>query len=102
MKTKGYANLGGRGGQIRCIMGDVQVANTAQNTVYKSRGTTLVFAADATLQQALSFFPTPVAFLTPFDHCFVFHLVVTTQKPQALGNYFCRKYSREFSLEFSS
>ena len=53
-------------------MGDVQVANTAQNTVYKSRGTTLVFAADATLQQALSFFPTPFAFLTPFDNCFVF------------------------------
>ena len=94
-------NLGG-GGQIRCIMGDVQVANTAQNTVYKSTGTTLVFAADATLQQALSFYPTPFAFLTPFDHCFVFHLVVTMQKPQALGKYFCRKYSREFSLEFSS
>ena len=56
MKNKGYAKFGG-GGQIRCIMGDVQVANTAQNTVYKSRGTTLVFAADATLQQALSFLP---------------------------------------------
>ena len=37
------------GGQIRCIIGDVQVANTAQNTVYRSTGTTLVFAADATL-----------------------------------------------------
>ena len=81
------------------------MVNTAQNTVstvYKSTGTTLVFAADATLQQALSFFPTPFAFLTPFDHCFVLHLVVTMQKPQALGNYFCRKYSKEFSLEFSS
>ena len=89
-------------GQIRCIIGDVQVANTAQNTVYKSTGTTLVFAADATLQQALSFYPAPFTFLTPFDHCFVFHLVVTMQKPQALGNYFCRKYLREFSLEFSS
>jgi len=30
------------GRQIRCIMGDVQVANTAQNTVYKSMGTKLV------------------------------------------------------------
>ena len=78
------------------------MANTAQNTVYKSTGTTLVFAVDATLQQALSFYPTLFAFLTPFDHCFVFHLVVTMRKPQALGNYFCRKYSREFSLEFSS
>ena len=90
------------GEQIRCIIGDVQVANTAQNTVYRSTGTTLVFAADATLQQALSFYPTLFAFLTPFDHCFVFHLVVTMQKPQVLGNYFCRKYLREFSLEFSS
>ena len=53
------------GGQIRCIIGDVQVANTAQNTVYRSTGTTLVFAADATLQQALSFYPAPFAFLTP-------------------------------------
>ena len=26
MKHKGYAKLGGGGGQIRCIMGDVQVA----------------------------------------------------------------------------
>ena len=78
------------------------MANTAQNTVYKSTGTTLVFAADATLQQALSFYPTLSAFLTPFDHCFVFHLVVTMQKPQALGKCFYRKYSREFSLEFSS
>ena len=78
------------------------MANAAQNTVYKSAGTTLVFAADATVQQALSFYPAPFAFLTPFDHCFVFHLLITTQKPQALGNYFCTKYSREFSLESSS
>ena len=78
------------------------MANTAQNTVYKSTGTTLVLVADATLQQVLSFYPTPFAFLTPFGHCFVLHLVVTTQKTQALGNYFCTKYSREFSLEFAS
>ena len=84
MKNKGYAKFGGGEGQIRCIKGDVQVVNTAQNTVYKSMGITLVFAADATLQQALSFIPNPFTFLTPFDHCFVFHLVSYCTKTGAL------------------
>ena len=81
MKNKGYAKCwaANKVHYGRCASGEYCSKHSLQ-----VNGNQTGFAADATLQQAHSFILNPFTFLTPFDHCFVFHLVSYYAKTLAL------------------